>query len=87
MSILCKNCKHCKTKTCGFASYRAYCDILPKDKRGIRLEKKQVNPRCPLKENKEFLKIAKEMKKRGETLICLDIGEPAPNFSPKRKEN
>lgn len=51
--ILCKDCKHCKTKSCGFASYRAYCKILPKDIRGVRLEKKTPNPHCPLKENKQ----------------------------------
>lgn len=50
--ILCKNCKHCKVKPVGYVSYRAYCQILPLEKRGVRLEKKTPNPHCPLKENR-----------------------------------
>lgn len=51
--ILCKDCKHCKVQSVGYVSYRAWCKALPKEKSGIRLEKTTVNPRCPLKENKD----------------------------------
>lgn len=49
---LCKDCKHCKIKNVGYVSYRAWCACLPKKDRGIHLHKKEVNPKCPLKENK-----------------------------------
>lgn len=50
---LCKDCNHCKTKNVGYVSYYSYCMLLPKDKRGVQIWRNTVNPRCPLKENKE----------------------------------
>ena len=49
---LCKDCTHCKVKPVGYVSYRAYCDTMRKDKRGILLHKKTPHPHCPLKENR-----------------------------------
>ena len=51
--ILCRNCKHCKTVSVGHVSSRSWCKILPKEIRGIHPWKNEVNPRCPLKENRK----------------------------------
>lgn len=49
---LCRDCEHCKTVKVGYVSYRSWCKCLPKNKRGIRIDFDVVNPKCPLKENR-----------------------------------
>lgn len=49
---LCCDCKHCKTVSVGYVSSRSWCKILPKEIRGVQLWRKEVHPKCPLKENK-----------------------------------
>jgi len=49
---LCCDCKYCKTVSVGYVSSRSWCKILPKAVRGVQLWRKEVHPKCPLKENK-----------------------------------
>jgi len=53
--ILCKDCNKCKTVPVAGGRV-ATCKALPAGKRGIQIWKRKVNPRCPLKENQEYLK-------------------------------
>ena len=57
--ILCRDCKHCKTVSVGYVSSRSWCKILPKAVRGVQPWRKEVHPRCPLKENKVESKMSK----------------------------
>lgn len=53
--MLCRDCKHCKTKPVGHVSLRSWCEALPKKDRGIHPHLNTVNPKCPLKINREFV--------------------------------
>lgn len=58
--MLCKNCKHCKTKSVGqCGSSRSYCliskgSIIKGTKLGVQIWKNTEHPKCPLriKENR-----------------------------------
>ena len=53
--MLCRDCKHCKTKSVGYVSSRNWCEVLPKKDRGIHPHLNTVNPKCPLKINRELI--------------------------------
>ena len=54
--MLCRDCKHCKTKPVGYVASRSWCEALPKKDRGIHPHLNTVNPKCPLKINRELIK-------------------------------
>ena len=57
--MLCKNCKHCKTKSVGqCGSSRSYCliskgSIIKGTKLGVQIWKNTEHPKCPLKNKGE----------------------------------
>ena len=53
--MLCRDCKHCKTKPVGYVASRSWCEVLPKKDRGIHPHLNTVNPKCPLKINRELI--------------------------------
>lgn len=58
--MLCRDCKHCKTKPVGYVASRSWCEALPKKDRGIHPHLNTVNPKCPLKINREEMMIGFE---------------------------
>lgn len=51
--MLCKDCNLCKTYPVGrCGSSRSICKALPKKDRGVQIWRNTVNPKCPLRINK-----------------------------------
>lgn len=52
--MLCRDCKHCKTKPVGHVSSRSWCEALPKKNRGIHPHLNTVNPKLISKHEKDW---------------------------------
>ena len=67
--ILCRDCKHCKSRPTGIVSCNFICDCMPKRKQGVQPWKDKVHPRCPLKENKKITVRNKEKTDENKTYL------------------
>ena len=52
--MLCRDCKHLKTKKVGYVSHKEHCGVIPK--LGVLGHLNTVHPKCPLRINKKILK-------------------------------